>query len=79
MLLQLLDIEVLQWIKFSTDKIMATIKVKQVRSAINRPKDQKLTLQALGFKKLNQIVEKEATPQILGMVEKVKHLVEVVD
>lgn len=58
---------------------MATIKVKQVRSAINRPKDQKLTLQALGFKKLNQIVEKEATPQILGMVEKVKHLVEVVD
>jgi large subunit ribosomal protein L30 len=58
---------------------MATIKIKQTRSAINRPKDQKLTLQALGFKKLNQIVEKEATPQILGMVNKVKHLVEVVD
>lgn len=58
---------------------MATIKIKQVRSAINRPKDQKLTLQALGFKKLNQIVEKEATPQIMGMVNKVKHLVEVVE
>jgi large subunit ribosomal protein L30 len=58
---------------------MATIKIKQTRSAINRPKDQKRTLEALGFKKLNQIVEKEATPQILGMVNKVKHLVEVVD
>ena len=58
---------------------MATIKIKQVRSAINRPKDQKLTLKALGFRKLNQIVEKEATPQIMGMVNKVKHLVEVVD
>ena len=56
---------------------MATIKITQVRSAINRPKDQKLTLQALGLRKLNQTVEKEATPQILGMVNKVKHLLEV--
>lgn len=79
MLLQWQELEEYQWKKFSTDKIMATIKIKQVRSAINRPKNQKLTLQALGFKKLNQIVEKEATPQILGMVAKVKHLVEVVD
>lgn len=54
---------------------MATIKVKQVRSRINCPKDQKRTLDALGFKKLNSVVEHEATPQILGMVEKVKHLV----
>jgi len=44
---------------------MATIKIKQVRSAIRRPADQKATLIALGFKKLNQVVEKEATPQIL--------------
>ncbi len=58
---------------------MATIKIKQVRSAINRPKRQKATIQALGIKKLHQVVEKEATPQVLGMVEKVKHLVEVVE
>ncbi|MEY3198182.1 MAG: hypothetical protein RL679_1803 [Bacteroidota bacterium] len=58
---------------------MATIKIKQVRSAIRRPADQKATLIALGFKKLNQVVEKEATPQILGMVKKVQHLLEVVE
>ncbi len=57
---------------------MATIKIKQVRSRINCPKDQKRTLDALGFKKLNSVVEHEATPQILGMVEKVKHLIVVV-
>ncbi|SFT70666.1 large subunit ribosomal protein L30 [Lishizhenia tianjinensis] len=58
---------------------MATIKIKQVRSAINRSQRQKRTIQALGLKKLNQVVEKEATPQILGMVKKVQHLVEVVE
>ncbi|MDR0393470.1 MAG: 50S ribosomal protein L30 [Puniceicoccales bacterium] len=57
---------------------MATIKVKQVKSKIGAPKDQKLTLEALGLKKMNAIVEHEATPQILGMVRKVSHLVEVV-
>ncbi|MBB1541447.1 MAG: 50S ribosomal protein L30 [Flavobacteriaceae bacterium] len=56
---------------------MATIKVKQVRSAIGRTKTQKLTLEALGLRKLNQVVEHEATPSILGMVAAVKHLVEV--
>jgi large subunit ribosomal protein L30 len=44
---------------------METIKITQVRSAINRPKNQKLTLQALGLKKMHQTVEKNATPQIL--------------
>lgn len=58
---------------------MATIKIKNVRSAINRPADQKATLKALGFRKLNQVVEKEATPQILGMIKKVQHLVQVVE
>lgn len=58
---------------------MATIKIKQVRSKIKCPKDQKLTLEALGLKKMQSIVEHEATPQILGMVAKVKHLVEVID
>ncbi|MEN9442589.1 MAG: hypothetical protein RLZ33_2666 [Bacteroidota bacterium] len=57
---------------------MATIKIKQVRSAIKRPADQKATIKALGFKKLNQVVEHEATPQILGMVKKVQHMLEVV-
>ena len=57
---------------------MAIIKIKQTKSAINRPLDQKRTVKALGFRKLNQVLEKEATPQILGMVKKVAHLVEVI-
>ena len=57
---------------------MATIKVKQVRSKIRCPKDQKRTLEALGIKKKHAVVEHEATPQILGMVAKVHHLVEVI-
>ena len=56
---------------------MAKIKIKKVRSEINRPERQKRTLLALGLRKINQIVEVEATPQILGMVNKVKHLVDV--
>jgi large subunit ribosomal protein L30 len=58
---------------------MATIKVKQVRSAIRRTARQKATIQALGLRKLNHVVEHEATPQILGMVKKVQHLVVVVE
>lgn len=58
---------------------MAQIKIQQVRSKIKSPKDQKLTLQALGLKKLNQIVEHNDTPQIRGMVDKVKHLVRIVE
>lgn len=57
---------------------MATIKIKQVRSAIKRPARQKATIKALGFTKLNQVIEKEATPQILGMIRKVEHMLEVV-
>ncbi|QNR23354.1 50S ribosomal protein L30 [Croceimicrobium hydrocarbonivorans] len=56
---------------------MAKIRVKQVRSKIKRPEDQKRTLEALGLRKMNQVVEHEATPQILGMVRKVAHLLEV--
>ncbi len=58
---------------------MAKIKVKQVRSRINCPKDQKLTLDALGLRKLNRVVEHEDTPAILGMINKVKHLVAIVE
>lgn len=56
---------------------MKKIKITQVKSAIDRPERQKQTLVALGLKKLNASREVEATPQILGMVRKVEHLVKV--
>ncbi|MGX5819402.1 50S ribosomal protein L30 [Chitinophaga lutea] len=56
---------------------MAKIKITQVKSGIDRPERQKLTLRALGLKKMNNSVEVEATPQILGMVRAVNHLVKV--
>jgi large subunit ribosomal protein L30 len=56
---------------------MKKIKITQIRSGIGRPLRQKRTLQALGIRKLHHSVEKEATPQILGMVVKVQHLVKV--
>lgn len=56
---------------------MSKIKITQVRSAINRPERQKRTLIALGIKKLNRPKEHEATPQVLGMIDKVKHLLKV--
>ena len=56
---------------------MKKILVKQVKSQINRPKNQKLTLVALGLRKMNQVVEHDATPQVLGMVNTVKHLLSV--
>ena len=56
---------------------MSKIKITQVRSSIGRPKTQKLTMEALGLRKMNQSVEKDASPEILGMVRKVNHLVKV--
>lgn len=56
---------------------MEKVKITQVRSIIKRPKDQKLTMQALGLRKINHTVEKAATPQIMGMIRKVAHLVKV--
>ena len=58
---------------------MAKIRIKQVRSGINRPERQKRTLKALGIRKMNQEVEHEATPQIMGMINKISHLIEVVE
>ena len=58
---------------------MATIKVQQIKSKIGYPKDQKATLQALGLRKISQVVEVEDTPSIQGMLRKVHHLVTVVD
>lgn len=58
---------------------MATIKIKQTKSRIGAPIDQKRTLNALGLTKMNHVVEKKDTPVIRGMINKVHHLVKVVD
>ena len=58
---------------------MATIKIKQIKSRIGASKDQKNTLQALGLRKISQVVEVEDTPSNRGMIRKVHHLVTVVE
>ena len=58
---------------------MATIKIKQIKSRIGASLDQKRTLQALGLRKISQVVEIEDTPSNRGMVRKVHHLVNVID
>jgi large subunit ribosomal protein L30 len=56
---------------------MNKLKVTQIRSGIGKPERQKRTLRALGIRRMHQTVEVTPTPQILGMIEKVRHLVEV--
>jgi large subunit ribosomal protein L30 len=56
---------------------MAKLKLTQVKSTIDRIENQKRTVRALGFTKLHQTIEVEGTPQILGMVRKVSHLLKV--
>ena len=58
---------------------MATIKVKQIKSRIGAPKDQKRTLDTLGLRKINQVVEVGDTPSSRGMIQKLHHLVVVLD
>ena len=58
---------------------MAQIKVKQVKSSIKRLQTQKLTLESLGLRGIGKEVTHEATPSILGMIEKLKHLVKVTE
>lgn len=53
------------------------LRITQIKSQIKRPKVQKLTIEALGIKKLNRPIEVEATPQVLGMVDAVRHLLKV--
>ncbi len=70
------------WIKYLTDKKeteMAKIKVKQTKSRIGAPIDQKRTLDALGLTKMNRVVEHDDTPSIRGLINKVHHLVTVID
>ena len=58
---------------------MATIKIKQIKSKIGAPIDQKRTLQSLGLRKISQVVEREDSPEVRGMIRKVHHLVTVID
>jgi large subunit ribosomal protein L30 len=56
---------------------MASVKITQIKSIIDRSRRQKDTIKALGLRKINHTVEKELTPQIAGMINKVSHLVKV--
>jgi len=56
---------------------MSKIRIKQIRSGIGRPLDQKRTLVALGLTKMHKVVEHEINPQIMGMINKIKHLLEI--
>jgi len=58
---------------------MPSIRVRQIRSASGHPRDQQRTIRALGIHRLHQVVEHDDTPQIRGMIFKVRHLVEVVE
>ena len=58
---------------------MATIKIKQIKSKIGYPIDQKRTLTALGLRKISQVVEREDTPEVRGLIRKVHHLVTIVE
>ena len=58
---------------------MSKIKIKQTKSRIGSPKDQKRTLDALGLRKMNKVVEHDDTPTIKGMITKVQHLVTIIE
>lgn len=58
---------------------MTMIKIKLVKSPIGRPETHKRTIEALGLKKIGQVVEKNDTPQIRGMIHQVSYMVEVID
>ena len=58
---------------------MSTIKIKQVKSKIRRPRDQKSTLEALGLKRIGHVVEHKKTASIEGMIKKVKHLITIIE
>ena len=77
----LLRLAAFHWTKCLTDNLdqHGKIKITQKRSVIGRSGRQKATMEALGLRKINATVEVEGTPQILGMVRKVSHLVEVVE
>ncbi len=57
--------------------VMAKVKVTQIRSVIGRPENQRQTLRTLGIRRMHHTVELEVTPQVMGMINKVRHLVRV--
>jgi len=58
---------------------METIKIKQIKSGIGQTLRQKRTLQALGFKRMHQVIEVSNNPQIQGMITKVNHLIKIIE
>jgi len=58
---------------------MATIKIKQIGSPIRRPAHQRATLIGLGLNKMNRVVERQDTPEVRGAIQKIRHMVEIVD
>ena len=60
-------------------KKKATIQIRQTRSAIGRPKNQRDTLRGLGLRRIHQVVEREDTPAVRGMAAKIPHLVQIVE
>jgi large subunit ribosomal protein L30 len=56
---------------------MGKVRITQVKSIIDRPKRQKATMKALGLRRMNHTIEKETNDQILGMINKVKHLIKI--
>jgi large subunit ribosomal protein L30 len=57
--------------------MMKKVRITQIKSGIGRPIDQKRTLEALGIKRMHHTVEKELTPQVEGMINKVQHLLKI--
>ncbi|MBC7087051.1 MAG: 50S ribosomal protein L30 [Tissierellales bacterium] len=58
---------------------MATIKIKLIKSPVGKPESQRKVVEALGFRKVNQVIEKNDTPQIRGMINKINYMVEIID
>jgi large subunit ribosomal protein L30 len=58
---------------------MATIKIKLIKSPVGKPESQRKVVEALGFRKVNQVIEKNDTPQIRGMINKINFMVEIID
>ncbi|MGO1469575.1 MAG: 50S ribosomal protein L30 [Tissierella sp.] len=58
---------------------MAMIKIKLIKSPIGKTEKHKKTVEALGFKKVNQVLEKSDTPQIRGMINQISSMIELID
>ena len=61
----------------TTKKKSLTLRIRWVRSFIGCPRDMRQTIRGLGFRRMQQVVEREDTPAVRGMIAKVHHLVEI--